>query len=116
MALDTEKELVQYYIVNEQLTMSKGKLSAQIAHAATIAAVNCIDDPLFKKWFMHEQKKITLRAKEKELIKLEKLGFFAVRDAGYTEIPANSLTVVALPPMTREDAKIYVKRFQLMKG
>lgn len=113
--MEKDQEIVQYYIVNEELSMSKGKLSAQIAHAAVISTVNCIQNEVFQKWYQFEQKKITLRAKEKDLLNLEKMGFFAVRDAGYTEIPPNSLTVVALPPMKRSEAKEYVKRFQLMK-
>jgi len=110
-----EKEIVQYYVVNKNLPMSTGKIAAQIAHGAVLTTILYQKEPDFKEWLETGQVKIILEAKEKELEKLEKSGFVSVHDAGRTEIPPNSLTVVALPPMKREEAKPWVKRFQLLK-
>lgn len=109
-----ENELVQYIIVNKDLKMSTGKIAAQTAHAATIATVNYINNKDFQKWYLNNQKKITLKAKQGDMLRLEEQGYISVRDNGHTEVPPNSLTVVILKPMPRSEAKHIVKRFQLL--
>ncbi|MGG4434397.1 aminoacyl-tRNA hydrolase [Priestia megaterium] len=108
-------ELIQYYIVNKELEMSAGKVAAQVGHVATEIAVHLHDDSTFEEWFNNNQKKIILKGKEKDLLKLIEQGFYYIRDNGLTEIPANSLTVVGLPPMKRSEAQLYIKRLQLYK-
>lgn len=112
-----EDELVQYFIVNEDVKMSAGKLAVQVAHAATQIAIEYREDETFQKWHNGDlHKKVVLQCKEKDLLKLIDCGFAHTRDAGLTEIPTGTLTVVGLPPMKRSDAQQYVKRFQLYKG
>ena len=113
-------EIVQYYIVNKDLKMSAGKMSAQVAHVATMIAVYYAmledDNTDFWLWYnIDNQKKIILEAKQKDLEKLSEK-FFFVRDMGLTEIPEHSLTVVGLPPMKKSEAKQYIKRLQLYKS
>ena len=122
-------ELVQYIIVNKDLNMSPGKIAAQVGHVCTICtyhymtngkdttwgSIKNVDREKFEKWYKGEQKKIVLAGHQKDLEKLVAEGFLYIKDAGYTEIPADSLTVVSLGIQTREDAKIYTKRFQLFK-
>lgn len=122
------QELIQYIVVNKDLNMSPGKIAAQVGHVCTICACHYsgissennwggdieINKEHFSLWYNGEQKKIVLQAHQKDLEKLVAKGFFFVRDAGYTEIPANSLTAVSLGIMTREDAKPFVKRLQLL--
>lgn len=111
-------ELVQYYVVNKELNMSKGKMSAQVAHGATISAVMLSEQETFQKWYEKDQKKIILQGKEKDLHKiLSNVTYsFMVTDNGLTEIPKGSKTVVVLPPMKKSEAQKYVKRLQLFKG
>ena len=109
------EELVQYYIVNKDLEMSKGKVSAQVAHVATIIAVDSCNYGDFKEWYNKDQKKIILQAHQKDLEKLIDKGFYYIRDNGLTEIPEDSLTVVGLGIMTRIEARQYTKRLQLLK-
>ena len=112
-------ELVQYFIINSELNMSSGKISAQVGHVATIITHDII---VFKKdiyltwlkWFQNDQKKIILRGKEKDLKKLIDVGFYYIRDNGLTEIPSGSLTVCGLPPMLKSEAQRFVKRLQLL--
>jgi PTH2 family peptidyl-tRNA hydrolase len=112
-----DDELVQYFIVNEEVRMSAGKLAVQVAHVATQMAIEHGEDESFKKWHSSElHKKVVLQCKEKDLLKLIDDGFAHTRDAGLTEIPAGTLTVVGLPPMKRSEAKKIVGRFQLFKG
>jgi peptidyl-tRNA hydrolase len=123
------EELIQYIVVNKDLGMSPGKIGAQIGHICTVCAYKylkedsdltwggnfILDKDKFLAWYQGEQKKIVLEGHQKDLEKLVEKGFFFIRDAGYTEIPANSLTVVSLGVMTREEAKQFTKRLQLLK-
>ena len=110
-----EDELVEYFVVNSELNMSTGKVSAQVANVATIIAVEYSnsENEDFDKWYENDQKKIILRGKQKDLDKLIDAGFYYIRDNGLTEISAGSLTCCGLPPMLKGDAQKYVKRLQL---
>jgi len=63
-----DDELVQYFIINSELNMSAGKVSAQVGHVATIITYHSVS---FKKdmyltwlrWYQKDQKKIILRGK-----------------------------------------------------
>ena len=116
--LADENELVQYYVVNNDLiktyNMSSGKIGAQIGHASRLSCDRDRDKPLYKEWFNHCMKTVVLKGSEKELLKLEAQGFIPVRDNGLTEIPRGSLTVVVLDVMTRIQAKSFVKKLQLL--
>jgi peptidyl-tRNA hydrolase, PTH2 family len=119
-----KRDLVQYFIVNHDLKMSTGKTAAQVAHAATLSTINLMssqshyherhDD--FVEWVRNGMKKIILKGKQAELEKLEKRGFFSIRDSGLTEIKSGSLTVIALPPMEKSEAKEIVGHLTLLKN
>ena len=120
--LDKSNELIQYYIVNKDLGMSTGKISAQVGHVVrrisdwfnNNASQSELDK--YNKWVNEfSEKKIILEAHQKTLEKLVDKGFFYVKDNGLTEIPPGSLTVVGLGVMTREEAKPFVKRLQTLK-
>ena len=111
-----EKELVEYIIINKDLEMTAGKIAAQVGHVCGMCAEKESNTHKYQVWKdYHDFKKITLSGHTKTLLDLEKQGFYAVRDKGYTEIPENSLTAVSLGIMTRKEAKLYVKRLQLFK-
>lgn len=120
-------ELIQYIVINKDLAMSPGKIAAQAGHVCTICTHTYLTNERiwggtielnkenFNAWYNGEQKKIILEGHQKDLEKLKEKGFFYVHDAGYTEIPAGSLTAISLGIMTREEAKPFVKRLQLLK-
>ena len=109
-------ELIQYFIVNKEINMSRGKTAAQVAHVATIIAVNEKGEEAFQDWFNSgSQKKIILQGKEKDLLKLIENGAYYIRDNGLTELDPNTLTVVGLKPMKRSVAQNHVKRMQLLR-
>ena len=112
--MEKREETLEYFIVNSDVQMSPCKTAAQGAHVATLLAVELSGQPVFDQWLANDQKKIVLRGKEKELLKLIDAGARFIRDNGLTEIPKNTLTCVGLPPMTREEAKPFVKRLQLL--
>ncbi|TMU86939.1 peptidyl-tRNA hydrolase [Bacillus sp. BHET2] len=119
-----KKDLVQYFIVNKDLPMSKGKTAAQVAHAATLSTLTMMSkdtpfqnrQPDFIEWVQTGMKKIVLKGKTEELEKLEQKGFFSIHDSGLTEIKEGSLTVIALPPMEKFEAKEFVGNLTLMKN
>ncbi|KAJ3352373.1 Peptidyl-tRNA hydrolase protein 2, mitochondrial [Entophlyctis luteolus] len=94
-------------LVRTDLDMKKGKAAAQCCHA-TLASVRKIEkqDPKgLRKWEKFGQAKITLKCpSEEEMLVLQKkarsLGIVAqsIRDAGRTQIAANSRTVCAVGP------------------
>lgn len=114
MRSKTNDELIQYYIVNSELNMSVGKIAGQVSHVATNIANLCHNMNNFKRWFHNGQKKIILRGKEKDLLKLKEQGFHYILDNGLTEIPKDSLTCVGLGVMWKSEAQQYVKRLQLL--
>jgi len=129
-----DNEILQYFVVNNEIKISVPKLSAQIGHVATIITYEItklmyqpltgeyinpnilisIDD--WKQWYNNgkNQKKIILAGKEKQLLKLIDQGFYYIRDNGLTELLPNTLTVCGLPPMKRSEAQKYIKRLQLL--
>lgn len=116
---DSNKEYVQYFVVNEDLEMSPGKLAAQVAHAATTSTLHILlkdrqRQADFQAWLEQGQKKVVLRAGEAETKQLAEQGYLSIRDAGHTEIPAGSLTVVVLPPMVKDAAREFVGDFKLL--
>lgn len=110
-----EDEIVQYYVINSEVCMSPGKISIQVAHVASRSSLRYQSDSSFQGWVENYEKKILLRGKEKDLLKLVDLGCVFVRDEGFNEIPKGTLTCVCLPPMLKSDAKKYIKRLQLYK-
>ncbi len=105
--MSSEEELKQVIVVRTDIKMSKGKIAAQVAHAAVMASENARRGypQWWEKWFNGFQKKVVLQVPgEKELLEIyEKarkmnLPTAIVRDKGLTEIPPNTLTAVAIGP------------------
>ena len=93
------------------MPMSRGKLAAQVAHAAVSAAEECRKShpEWFSAWFEEGQCKIVLGVDgEEELVaiyeKAKSLGLPAslVVDRGLTEIPPGTKTCVGIGPAPSE--------------
>ena len=104
-------EFKQAIIVRTDIKMSKGKLAAQVAHAAVEAAYKTLRNKpdWFYEWFNQGQKKVVLRGgNEVDLLKLageaEALGLpvVIIRDAGQTELPPGTLTAIGIGPAPSE--------------
>jgi peptidyl-tRNA hydrolase len=84
------------YVVNPSITMSTGKTMAQVAHAATMASYT----GRVEKWVEAgcPARAVTTTPKEfRELCNGDRL-VAKVEDAGLTEVPPGTITVLALPP------------------
>lgn len=84
------------YVVNPSITMSTGKTMAQVAHAATMASYT----GRVEMWVEAgcPARAVTTTPKEfRELCHGDRL-VAKVEDAGLTEVPPGTITVLALPP------------------
>ena len=82
-------------VVRTDLGLSKGKIAAQVAHAA----VNCAmkskksSSTNFRNWFDEGQKKVVVKGEnESTLRKLQQ------HDAGLTEVPSGTVTCLGIGP------------------
>ena len=98
-------------IVNNGLKMGKGKIAAQVGHASVQATLKAGENnPLaLQAWLSSGQKKVCLKGDDADhLLALEKEAKEAglltskVHDAGHTQIPSGSLTVLAIGPCQDE--------------
>ncbi|MBI2564808.1 peptidyl-tRNA hydrolase [Candidatus Woesearchaeota archaeon] len=104
------KSYKQVILVRQDLKLSKGKMSAQVAHASVDALLKSHKD-IISEWHEQGMKKSVLKVKdEKELFeykqKAEDAGLLTalVIDAGHTEIPAETKTCLGIGP--DEESKI----------
>ena len=101
----------QVIVVRTDLDMSSGKLAVQVAHGAVAASerVKREKREWFDAWLKEGQKKVVVEVDgERELRRLQKqaheLGLHAetIQDAGLTELPAGTMTVLAIGPAPSE--------------
>jgi peptidyl-tRNA hydrolase len=131
-----EDPIVMYLIVRESLNMSPGKLGVQCGHAAQIVVLKFIEEreivdapiqcpardrlDIFTCWLDSSFRKVTLTADDKEWKKVQEafvegIMRFTVIDAGLTEIPAGSETVIAIWPMRKSQRPKILQKLQTLK-
>lgn len=104
-----EKPIVQYFFVNTELGMSKGKMCSQVAHASQMVTEEIIRSayesnkpPEYYTTYMKWKKgcaKIVLKATTEQLKELMKMDHcVAIIDSGKTQIEPGSLTCIAFYP------------------
>lgn len=102
-----EMEYKLVVVVRDDLEMSVGKLSAQVAHAAVTCALEAKAKKTkwFAEWYREGQRKVVLRVdgveelrELKELAARAKLPFALITDAGLTELPPNTTTCLGIGP------------------
>ncbi|MGB1365426.1 MAG: peptidyl-tRNA hydrolase Pth2 [Candidatus Poseidoniaceae archaeon] len=108
-----DESLKMVFIINHDLKMGKGKIAAQVGHAAVKATLKSgeLQPELLDAWLSTGQKKICVKADdarhieqiEQQAKQLQVLTS-KIYDAGHTQIPAGSLTVLALGP--EDDKKL----------
>jgi PTH2 family peptidyl-tRNA hydrolase len=97
----------QIIAVRTDLGMSKGKIAVQVAHGSVSAAerARVTKQEEWRTWMREGQKKVAVKvASEEEIMELRKeaithsLPFAIIRDAGMTELPPGTLTVIGIGP------------------
>lgn len=126
---------VMYLIIRESLGMSPGKIAAQVGHGVMQmvdryykkkekANYAGLDNPSFylilretvkyyEEW-RKEPTKVVLKATEAQWDELKNFDCEVVVDGGFTEIPANSETVLAFWPMRKDLAPALIKSLPLV--
>lgn len=125
---------IMYIVVNKDLNMSAGKVSAQVGHAVydymwdKLIDLYKNDDLEHDEMFLRYEVFSTnfkvngdticvLKASENELKKFKEQGYTTVIDRGYTEIPNGSITAVNLGIYNRErpnDIPKFIRRLRLL--
>ncbi|MHC1630773.1 MAG: peptidyl-tRNA hydrolase Pth2 [Methanotrichaceae archaeon] len=97
-------EFKQCIVTRGDLKLSPGKLAVQVAHAA-IMSMEHADKKIVRDWKAEGQRKIVLKVPSLEDIfrlreESERAGIASaiVIDAGLTEIPSGTITVLGLGP------------------
>ena len=110
-------------VARGDLKLSKGKLAAQVAHAAVDCALKAMrhDRRAFDAWHAAGQKKTVLKvAGEKALYPLKQtaedagLSTALIKDAGHTEIPPGTVTVLGIGPGTEADVDAVTGHLSLL--
>jgi len=100
-----ERKLV--IAVRGDLKLSRGKLAAQVAHAAVSCALRAQkhDRREFRNWFDEGQRKVTVRCPDESSLhtlqadaRAAGLTTGLVRDAGRTELAAGTITCLGIGP------------------
>ncbi len=110
-------------VVRDDLKLSKGKLSAQVAHAAVSCAIKSENNKnkYFSEWFSEGQKKVVLKIDDLDsLIKVfneaKSVGLTTelIKDAGLTEIPPGTITVLGIGPAPEDEIDKIVGNLKLL--
>jgi PTH2 family peptidyl-tRNA hydrolase len=99
----------QVIVVNRALSLPKGKLAAQVAHAALGAFMEAGDDARVQ-WLEEGMPKVVLEGpSEADLLRLQdmavQLGLpcLLVEDAGRTVVPAGTITCLGIGPAPNDE-------------
>lgn len=92
-------------VARTDLGMGRGKLAAQVAHAAVAAVLDTYGSETFAEWIREGQPKVVLKVSgEDELLRISAAAEAAglpvelIRDAGRTQLEAGTLTCGAIGP------------------
>lgn len=114
------KEYKQVILIRKDLKMSKGKMSAQAAHASTDALLKSHKDDI-NAWKNQGMKKVILSVEnEKELLTLrqqaEDAGLIVaiIADAGRTELAPGTVTAVGIGPADEEKIDRVTRHLKLI--
>lgn len=113
----------QVIVVRDDLKLSKGKLSAQVAHAAVSCAIKAEKNKnkYFSDWFSEGQKKVVLKVEDLDSLlrifnEAKSVGLITelIKDAGLTEIPPGTITVLGIGPAPEEEIDRVVGNLRLL--
>eukprot|EP00833_Pecoramyces_ruminatium_P002583 jgi/Orpsp1_1/1176615/evm.model.c7180000058333.1 len=112
------EDLVMGLIARMDLKMSKGKITAQCCHAA-VALNSIVNENILNQWKNNGQPKYVFKCQSQEDLhnvahKARKMNIpaYIIRDAGRTQIPSGSETVLGIGPAKKEIIVELTKRLQ----
>jgi PTH2 family peptidyl-tRNA hydrolase len=96
-------------VVRTDLDMGRGKIAAQVAHAAVAAALSSLGSPGFTQWLREGQPKVVLKVSGGERLRevataagAAGLPVELIQDAGRTQVTPGTLTCCAVGPAPGE--------------
>ena len=97
------------FVVRTDLDMGRGKIAAQVAHAAVAAALDGLGSPGFTQWLREGQPKVVLKVSGDERLRevataasTAGLPVELIQDAGRTQVTPGTLTCCAIGPAAAE--------------
>jgi len=119
---ENDDSIKQIIVVRSDLKLGKGKLGAQVGHAAVSGylKVNKSNSLIAKKWIHEGQKKVVTKIEnEKELIKLysivsEQIPCSLITDAGRTQIAPGTKTCFSIGPWHSDEINKFTAFLKLM--
>ena len=118
-----DDSLTMILVTRKDLKLSKGKLAAQCSHAAVECALKANREcpKVLDSWRENGARKIVVSAPNLDALKrlfgeAQAAGIvcYMVRDAGHTEIPSGTVTVVGLGPGLRDSIDSLTGSFGLV--
>ena len=119
-----DTSLTMVLVTRKDLKLSRGKLAAQCSHAAVECALKASREcpKQLESWRENGARKIVVEAPNLDALKrlfgaaqADDIVCYMVRDAGHTEIPAGTVTVVGLGPGPRDSIDSLTGSFGLVK-
>ncbi len=113
----------QVIAVRTDLGMSKGKMAVQVAHGSVSAAerARVTKQEEWRAWMREGQKKVAVKViSEEEVLELRRqaithsLPHAIIRDAGMTELPPGTLTVIGIGPAKTQAVDAVTKDLKLL--
>ena len=99
-------------VTRQDLKLSPGKAAVQVAHAAVSCALSSKkrDTDTFREWYDEGQRKVVVKAPDLRALyelkaQAEDLGLVTslIQDAGLTEVPPGTVTVLGIGPAGERD-------------
>ena len=113
----------QVIAVRTDLGMSRGKMAVQVAHGSVSAAerARVTKQEEWRAWMREGQKKVAVKViSEEEVLELRRqaithsLPHAIIRDAGLTELPPGTLTVIGIGPAKIQAVDTVTKDLKLL--
>ncbi len=108
--------LKMYILVNQDISMGKGKIAGQVGHAVNILTYRMCkqNNELIDEYMQGAIKKIVLKCPQSKLEELENKNYIAARDKGLTQLEPNTLTAVTLGILMEDEVEDWIRELKLL--
>lgn len=116
-------EVKMVIAVRKDVDLGKGKMAAQVAHAAVTCALKSEKDDkkVFKEWIRTGQKKIVVKIENldtlyrlKDMVERAGIVTSLITDAGLTQIAPGTVTCLGIGPAEDDDLDPITSTFKLL--